>query len=69
MPHHASSDPSDAAGECQRQAFQHQLAYDSAPRSPQSRAYRHLTSAYGGAGQQHMGDIGAGDQQHQQDRA
>ena len=60
-------DSGDSRGEREQRAFCKQLP-DEPPASGAERASnRHLTAARGGAGQQQVGPVGAGDQQHQGD--
>ena len=64
-----STRPSDAAGERQQHAFGQQLADDAAAAGADRGADRDLALPAGGADQQQVGDVGAGDQQHEADRA
>ncbi len=61
--------PENAAGDREQHAFSEQLAHDARAAGSQCGADRELAFASRGAHQQQVGDIGAGDQQHQSYRA
>ena len=65
----AESHAENAAGQGEQHTFSEQLAHDARAAGSQCGAYGELTFAAGGAHQQQIGDIGAGDQQHQCYRA
>ena len=68
-PSKAESHAENAAGQGEQHAFSQQLAHDARAAGSQCGADRELAFADGGAHQQQIGDIGAGDQQHQSYRA
>ena len=65
----ASGTAQRAARGGQQQALGHQLAAQAPGACAQRRAHRHLLAARAAARQQQVGQIDAGDQQHQADRA
>ena len=65
----ARSRPRGAAGEAQEHALGQELADEPPAAGPQRGADRDLARARRGAGEQQVGDVGAGDEQHEADRA
>ena len=57
-----------AAGEREQQALGQELAHESLPAGSQRGAHRDLLRPRGRAGEQQVGDVGAGDQQHEPHR-
>ena len=69
VPTMAMPRPIDAAGEREQQALDQQLPDDAPARRAHRVAHRHLARPRRRARQQQVGDVGAGDEQHEADRA
>ena len=66
---HGEAEPQRAAGEREHHALGEQLADQPPPRGAERRADRHLALPRGDPREHQVGHVGAGDQQHQPDRA
>ena len=66
---HGEAETDNAADEGQEHALDEQLTNDPPPRRAEGHAHGDLPGAMGRAGQQQVGDVRAGDQQHERDRA
>ena len=65
----SDSDSEDAADQSEQHAFEEQFARDAAASGAQCRANGEFELASFGANQQQIGNVDAGDQQHQSNRA
>ena len=59
----------DGAGQGEQAGFGEQVGHDAQPATAECRPKRHLPLTRRRAGEQHVGDVAAGDEQQQDDRA
>ena len=65
----ASEQPGDAAGDREQEALGHEMTNETSAAGAERAPHRHLLAPAERARQQQVGDVGAGDQQHERDGA